>query len=53
MFELESHVLEEELATLAAHLSAAMCRWLELVGEFERRGDWRDHGCGSCAEWLA
>jgi hypothetical protein len=30
--ELDSNVLEEELATLAAHLSAGMCRWLELVG---------------------
>jgi Domain of unknown function (DUF222)/HNH endonuclease len=45
--------LEDEIATLASHLYAGMCRWLELVGELDRRGDWADSGCGSCAEWLA
>jgi Domain of unknown function (DUF222)/HNH endonuclease len=45
--------LEDELATLASHLSAGMCRWLELVGELDRRGEWAEWGCGSCAEWLA
>ncbi len=45
--------LEDELATLAAHLYAGTCRWLELVGELDRRGGWRDCGCASCAEWLA
>src|SRR5918999_2950679 len=45
--------LEEELATLASHIYAGTCRWLELVGEIDRRGDWAESGCGSCAEWLA
>jgi hypothetical protein len=45
--------LEAELATLAAHLYAGTCRWLELVGEVDRRGGWAGSGCGSCAEWLA
>jgi hypothetical protein len=45
--------LENELATLASHIYAGTCRWLELVGELDRRGDWADSGCGSCAEWLA
>jgi hypothetical protein len=45
--------LVDELATLAAHISAGMCRWLELVGEFDRRGRWAAWGYGSCAEWLA
>src|SRR5438094_9905263 len=45
--------LETELATLAAHLYAGTCRWLELVGELDRRGGWEESGCGSCAEWLA
>jgi hypothetical protein len=45
--------LEEELATLASHIYAGTCRWLELVGELDRRGDWAESGCGSCAEWLA
>jgi hypothetical protein len=42
--------LEDELATLASHLYAGTCRWLELVGELDRRGEWTD--C-SCAQWLA
>src|ERR671925_2037398 len=51
--ELSLEELEEELATLASHLYAGTCRWLELVGELDRRGDWTESGCGSCAEWLA
>jgi Domain of unknown function (DUF222)/HNH endonuclease len=45
--------LEEEIATMAAHVYAGTCRWLELVGELDRRGEWEESGCGSCAEWLA
>jgi hypothetical protein len=45
--------LEDLLSTLAAHLSAGMCRWLELVGEFDRRRGWFGWGVASCAEWLA
>ena len=45
--------LEAELATLAAHLYAGTCRWLELVAEVDRRGEWAAAGSGSCAEWLA
>jgi hypothetical protein len=45
--------LECELATLASHIYAGTCRWLELVAELDRRGGWAESGCGSCAEWLA
>lgn len=45
--------LEVELATLASHLYAGTCRWLELVGELDRRGGWAESGRASCAEWLA
>jgi uncharacterized protein DUF222/HNH endonuclease len=45
--------LEDEVATMASHVYAGTCRWLELVGELERRGSWEESGCGSCAEWLA
>jgi hypothetical protein len=45
--------LERELATLAAHLYAGTCRWLELVGELDRRGSWAGDGPGSCAAWVA
>jgi Domain of unknown function (DUF222)/HNH endonuclease len=56
LVELEALSLEElesELATLASHVYAGTCRWLEVVAEFDRRGGWSDSGCGSCAEWLA
>jgi hypothetical protein len=45
--------LEDEIATLASHIYAGTCRWLELVGELDRRGGFTESGCGSCAEWLA
>jgi Domain of unknown function (DUF222)/HNH endonuclease len=46
--------LEDEIATFSAHLSAGMCRWLELVGELDRRGGWAAYyGCASCAHWLS
>jgi hypothetical protein len=45
--------LGDEIATLAAHLSAATCRWLELLAEFDERGGWADHGCKSCAHWVS
>src|SRR6266536_3991509 len=45
--------LEDEIATLASHIYAGPCRWLELVAEMDRRGSWAESGSGSCAEWLA
>jgi hypothetical protein len=45
--------LEGEITELAAHISAATCRWLLLVGEFDRRGGWLGWGCRSCAQWLS
>src|SRR5919204_1229802 len=42
--------LEDELATLASHLYAGTCRWLELVAEVDRRGELV--GCTTAA-WLA
>ncbi len=43
--------LEDELATLSAHLSAGMARWLELLGEFDLRLGWL--AWGGCSRWLA
>jgi hypothetical protein len=51
--ELSFDELTDELATLAAHIYAGTCRWLELVAELDRRGGWAGWGCRSCAEWLA
>jgi len=45
--------LQDAVAELASHIYAGTCRWLELVGELDRRGSWAESGSGSCAEWLA
>jgi hypothetical protein len=45
--------LEREIAELAAHINAATCRWLMLVGELDRRGGWAEWGCRSCTHWLS
>ena len=44
--------LEAEITTLAAHLTAAMCRWLLLVGEYDRRRAYEPWECLSMAHWL-
>jgi hypothetical protein len=45
--------LEREITELAAHVNAATCGWLLLVGEVDRRGVWAEWGCRSCADWLS
>jgi len=45
--------LEEEIATLAAHIHAATHRLLTLISEFERRRGWELGGHRSCAHWLS
>ena len=45
--------LEAELCQLAAHISAAKCRWLLLVAEYDRRGAWASWECRNCAHWLS
>lgn len=44
--------LEAEITELAGHIAAAECRWILLIGEFERRDGWAVWGCRSCAHWL-
>lgn len=46
-------LLESEICALAAHLAAATCRWLLLVGEFDSREGWAEWGVTSCAHWLS
>jgi hypothetical protein len=48
--DLSDEELEDEIATLASHIYAGTCRWLELVAELDRRGGFP--GC-TVAEWLA
>src|SRR5919109_3798346 len=45
--------LESEITELAAHINAATCRWLLLIGEHDRREGWAEWGCKSCAHWLS
>ncbi len=45
--------LEREICELAAHLAAATCRWLLLLGEFDERLGWAEWGVVSCAHWLS
>ena len=45
--------LEAQITELAGHLAAAECRWLGLVGEFDRRKGYEAWGCISCAYWLS
>jgi hypothetical protein len=49
--DLPMATLEDELAALASHLAAGMCRWLELVAELDRRAGSAD--VGPTAKWLA
>jgi len=51
--DLTERQLLDEIATMASHVYAGTCRWLELVGELDRRGGWEESGSGSVAEWLA
>ncbi len=45
--------IEREIGELAAHIAAAMCRWLELVAEFDRRAGHEARGFHSCGAWVA
>ena len=45
--------LEAEIKTLSGHLAAALCRWLLLVAEFDRREGWGAWECRSCTHWLS
>ena len=44
--------LEAEITSFAADLTAALCRWLLLVGEYDRRGAYEQWECVSMAQWL-
>lgn len=45
--------LAERIAAMAADIDAAMCRWLELIAEFDRREGWAIEGASSCAAWVS
>jgi Domain of unknown function (DUF222)/HNH endonuclease len=45
--------LEAEICELAGHLTAATCRFLVLLGDFDARRGWADWEMSSCAAWLS
>jgi hypothetical protein len=51
--DLPLSAIEREIETLAADINAAMCRWLLLVAEFDRRGGHEAFGQTCSATWLA
>ncbi len=44
--------LEAEITTLAGHLAAGECRWLQLLAEYDRRAGYSQWGCYSLVQWL-
>jgi Domain of unknown function (DUF222) len=45
--------LEREITQLASQISAATCRWLCLLAEFDRRDGWARWGARSCSDRVA
>src|SRR3984957_4205904 len=45
--------LEAQICELAGHLTAATCRFLLLVGDFDARRGWESWELPSCSAWLA
>src|SRR3954452_11761260 len=45
--------LEAEITELSGHLTAAECRWILLIAEYDRRAGYQDWGSHSCAQWLS
>ncbi len=51
--DLSDEVLESELCSQAANLSAGECHLLLVMGELERREVWARQGARDCAHWLS
>src|SRR5260370_26604906 len=45
--------LEAQICELAGHLTAATCRFLVLLGDFDARRGWASWDMNSCAAWLS
>jgi hypothetical protein len=45
--------LADEIERLARDLEVALCEWLGLLAEFDRREGWAAEGARSCSEWVA
>jgi hypothetical protein len=44
--------LEDRITELAAHIAAATCELLVLIGRYDAEKGWVQHGMASCAHWL-
>jgi hypothetical protein len=51
--ELDDAQLVERICRDASAMTAAMCRWLELIGELVVRGVWADEGARTPGKWLS
>src|SRR5437764_14378936 len=49
---MSTDALGSEICSVGAHIAAATCRWLQLIGEFDRRSGAGDWECRSTAHWL-
>ena len=45
--------LEAQICELAGHLTAATCRFLVLLADFDARRGWASWEMNSCAAWLS
>jgi len=45
--------LGDDIALLAAHISVATARLLDLIRDFDAGGGWAHAGAKTCAEWLS
>src|ERR1700691_5223783 len=45
--------VEAQICELAGHLTAATCRFLVLLGDFDARRGWTSWDMSSCAAWLS
>src|ERR1022692_898036 len=45
--------VEAQICELAGHLTAATCRFLDLLGDFDARRGWASWDMNSCAQWLS
>lgn len=48
-----AELLEADICQLAGHLAAATCKFLDLIGEYDRREAWASWDMRSCAQWLS
>lgn len=49
----EATALGDSICALAGQISAATCRWLRLLADFDARAGWVHWGQASCADWVA